>query len=186
MSQVAKDWSFSFSISPSNEYLGLISSRIDCSISLQYKGLPSIFSNTTAQKHQFFSTQLSSQSNCHPYLTTGKTIALTRWTFVGKVMLLLFNILSRLVMAFLPKSKHLLISWLQSPSAVILKPRKIKPVTFSIVSPSIRHEVMHPDAMIFAFECWVLSQLFHSSLSLSSRDSLVLLCFLPKGQCHLH
>ena len=78
----------------------------------------------------------------HPYMTTGKTIALTRWTFVGKVMSLLFNMLSRFVIAFLPRSKHPLISWLQSPSAVILEPKKIKSVTVSIVSPSICHEVM--------------------------------------------
>ena len=86
-----------------------------------------------------------------PYMTTGKTIALTRWTFVGKVMSLLFNMLSRLVIAFLLRSKHLLISWLQSPSAVILEPPKIKSDTVSIVSPSICHEVMGPDAMIFVF-----------------------------------
>ena len=91
-------------------------------ISLQSKGLSRVFSNTTVQKHQFFSTQVSSQSNSH--MTTGKTIALTRRTFVGKVMSLLFNILSRLVIAFLPRSKCLLISWLQSPSAVILEPPK--------------------------------------------------------------
>ena len=84
-------------------------------------------------------------------MTTGKTIALTRRTFVSKVMSLLFNMLSRLVIAFLPRSNHLLISWLQSPSAVILEPKKIKPVTVSIVSPSICHEVMGPDAMIFVF-----------------------------------
>ena len=82
-------------------------------------------------------------------MTTGKTIALTRWTFVDKVMSLLFNMLSRLVIVFLPRSKHLLISWLHSPSAVILEPKKIKSVTVSIVSPSICHEVMGPDAMIF-------------------------------------
>ena len=84
----------------------------------------------------------------HPYMTTGKTIALTRWTFVGNVMSLLFNMLSRLVIAFLPKSKRLLISWLQSPSAVIFEPRKIKSVTVSIVSPSIFHEVVEPDAVL--------------------------------------
>ena len=87
----------------------------------------------------------------HPYMTTGKTIALTRQTFVDKVMSLLFNILSRLVIAFLPRTKHLLISWLQSPSAVILEPPKIKPVTVSTVSPSICHEVIGPDAMTFVF-----------------------------------
>ena len=84
----------------------------------------------------------------HPYMTTGKTIALTRWTFVGKVMSLLFNMLSRLVIAFFPRSKSLLISRLQSPSAVILEPKKIKSGTVSIVSPSICHEVMGPDAII--------------------------------------
>ena len=87
----------------------------------------------------------------HPYMTTGKTIALTRWTFVGKVMPLLFNMLSRLVIAFLPRSKNLLISWLQSPSAVILERQKKKSVTVSITSPSICHEVMGPDAMILVF-----------------------------------
>ena len=93
-------------------------------ISMQSKGLSRVFSNTTVQKHQFFGAQLSSQSNSHPYMTTGKTIALTRWTFVGKVISLLFNMLSRLVITFLPRSKRLLISWLQSPSAVIWSPKK--------------------------------------------------------------
>ena len=87
----------------------------------------------------------------YPYMTTGKTMALTRWTFVGKVMSLLFNMLSRLVITFLPRSKCLLISWLQSPSAVILEPPKIKSLTVSLVSPSIRHEMMGPDAMILVF-----------------------------------
>ena len=96
----------------------------------------------------FFTVQLS-----HPYMTTRKTIALTRQTFVGKVMSLLFNMLSRLVITFLPRSKHLLISWLQSPSAVILEPRKIKSDTVSTVSPSISHEVMGQFAMILVFEC---------------------------------
>ena len=108
-----------------------------CWISLQSKGLSRVFSNTTVQKHQFFTAQLS-----HPYMTTGKIIALTGRAFVGKVISLLFNMLSRLVIAFLPRSKHLLISWLQSPSAVILEPPKIKSVTVSIVSPSVWHEVM--------------------------------------------
>ena len=94
----------------------------------------------------FFIVQLS-----HPYTTTGKTIALTRWTFAGKVMSLLFNMLSRLVITFLPRSKCLLILWLQSPSTVILEPRKIKSATVSTVSPSICHEVMGPDAMILVF-----------------------------------
>ena len=94
----------------------------------------------------FFIVQLS-----HPYMTTGKTIALTRWTIVGKIMSVTFNILSRLVITFLPKSEHLLISWLQSPSAVILEPPKIKLATVSTVSPSICHEVMGLDAMILVF-----------------------------------
>ena len=94
----------------------------------------------------FFMVQLS-----HPYTTTGKTIVLTRWTFIGKVMSLLFNMLSRLVIAFLVRNKRLLISWLQSPSAVILEPKKIKSATVSTVSPSISHEVMGLDAMIFTF-----------------------------------
>ena len=117
----------------------------------------------------FFIVQLS-----HPYMTTGKTIALTRWIFVGKVTSLFFNMLSRLVIAFLPKS--VLIPWQQSPSAVILEPQKIKSAT---VSPSICHEAIGPDAMILVIECWLLSQLFHSPLALSSRSSSVLLCFLP-------
>ena len=125
-------------------------------ISLQSKGLLRVSSNTTVQKHQFFGTQLSSQSQLsHPYMTTGKTIALNKWTSVDKVMSLLFNMLSRLVITFLPRSKCLLISWLQSPSAVILEHRKIQPATVSTVSPSICHEVMGPDVMILVF--WMLS-----------------------------
>ena len=112
-------------------------------ISLQSKWPSGVFPNTTVKKHQFFGAQLSSQSNSHiSYMTTGKTIALTRWPFVGKVMSLLFNMLSRLVITFLPGSKRLLISWLQSPSSVILDPPKIKPDTVSTVFPSISHEVM--------------------------------------------
>ena len=117
----------------------------------------------------FFIAQLS-----HTCMTTGKTIALTRWTFVGKVMSLLFNMLSKLVINFLPKSKHLLISWLQSPSAVIFEPPKIKSDTVSSVSPSICHEVMGMYAMILVF--WMLS--FKPNFSLSS-FTLVLLHFLP-------
>ena len=122
----SKYWSFSFSISPSNAYSGLISFRIDW-ISLKSKGLSRVFSIITVQKHQFFSAQVFFIAQLsHPYRTTGKTITLTRHTFVGKVMSLLFNMLSRLVIAFLPRSKHLLVSWLQSPSAVILEPKKMK------------------------------------------------------------
>ena len=89
----------------------------------------------------------------HLYITTGKTIALTRWTFIGRVMSLLFNMLSRFIVTFLPRSKCLLISWMQSPSAVILEPKKIKSVTVSIISPTVCHEVMRLDATIFGFEC---------------------------------
>ena len=144
-----KYWSFSFSISPSNEYSGLISFRIDWFYFLAVQGtLQSLLQHHSSrasilQCTAFFIVQLS-----HPYMTTRKTIALTRQTFVGKVMSLLSNMLSRLFIAFLPRSKRLLISWLQSPSAVILKPRKIK---FDTVSPSISHEVMGPDAMILVF-----------------------------------
>ena len=143
-------WSFSFSISPSSEYSGLIPFRIDWFDLLAVQGtLKSLLQHHSSKASilwhsAFFTVQLS-----HPYTTTGKTIALTRWTFVGKVIPLLFNMLSRLVIAFLPRSKCLLISWLQSPSAVILESKKIKSV--SIVSPSICHEVMRPDAMIFVF-----------------------------------
>ena len=119
-----------------------------------------------------FTVQLS-----HPYMTTGKTIALTRQTFVGKAVSLLLNMLSRLVITFLPRSKRLLISWLQSPSAEILEPRKIKSATVSTVSTSISHEVMGPDAMILVLLS--LSQPFHFPLSLSSRGFLVPLHFLP-------
>ena len=147
-----KYWSFSFSISPFNEYSGLIFFRMDWLDLLAVQGtLKSLLQHhsskaSTLQCSAFFIVQLS-----HPYMTTGKTIVLTRWTFAGKVMSPLFNMLSRLVIAFLPRSKHLLISWLQSPSAVILEPKKIKSVTLSIVLPYICHEVMGPDAMIFIF-----------------------------------
>ena len=139
--------SFSFSISPSNEYSGLISFRIDWLDLLAVQGtlkspLQHHSSKASILQHSaFFIVQLS-----HPYMTTGKTIPLTRWTFVDKVMSLLFNMLSRLVITFLPRSKCLLISWLQSLSAVILEPKKIKSVTVSIVSTSICHEVLGPDA----------------------------------------
>ena len=147
-----KYWSFNFSISPSNEYSELILFRIYWLDLLAVQGtLKSLLQHHSSkasilQCSSLFVVQLS-----HPYMTTGKAIALTRWTFVGKVMSLLFNMLSRLVIAFLPRTKHLLISWLQSPSAVILEPPKIKSVTVSIVSPSLCHEVMGPDAMILVF-----------------------------------
>ena len=138
---------FQFCISPSNEYPGLISSRINwLDLRVVQGTLRSFFQHHSSkasilQCSAFFIVQLS-----HPYMTTGKTIALTRGTFVGKVRSLLFKTLLRLVIAFLPKSKRLLISWLQSSSAVILEPPKIKFVTVSTVSPSICYEVMGPDA----------------------------------------
>jgi len=147
-----KYWSFSLSISPSNEYSGLISFRMDWMDILAVQGtLKSLLQHHSSKASilrcsAFFIVQLS-----HPYMTTGKTIALTRQTFVDKIMSLLFNMLSRLVITFLPRSKRLLISWLQSPSGVILEPRKIKSATISTVPPSICHEVMGPDAMIFVF-----------------------------------
>jgi len=147
-----KYWSFSFSIIPSKEHPGLISFRIDWLDLLVVQGtLKSLLQHHSSeasilQCSAFFTVQLS-----HPYMTTGKTKALTRWTFIGKVMSLLFNMLPRLVINFLPRSKRLLISWLQSPSPVILEPRKIKSATVSIVSPSFCHEVMGLDAKIFVF-----------------------------------
>ena len=147
-----KYWSFSFNISPSNEHPRLISFRIDWLELLGVQGtLKSLFQHHSSkasvlQHSAFFIVQLS-----HPYMTTGKNIAFTRWTFVGKVMSLLLNMLSRLVITFLPRSKRLLISWLQSPYAVILEPKKIKSATVSTVSPSICYEVMRPDAMILVF-----------------------------------
>ena len=136
-----KYWSFSFSISPSNEHPGLISFRMDWLDLLAVQGtLKSLLQHHSLKASilrcsAFFTIQLS-----HPYMTTGKTIALTRRTFVGKAMSLLFNMLSRLVITFLPRSKHILISWLQSPSSVILEPPKIKSDTVSTVSPSICHD----------------------------------------------
>ena len=147
-----KYWSFSFNISPSNEHSRLISFRMDWLDLLAVQGtLKSLLQHHSSKgsiplRSAFFIVQHS-----HPYMTTGKTIALTRWTFVEKVMSLFLNMLSRLVITFLPRSQCLLISWLQSPSAVILEPRKIKSDTVSTVSPSISHEVMGQDAMIFIF-----------------------------------
>ena len=182
-----KYWSFSFRVIPSKEHPGLISFRMDWLDLLAVQGpLKSLLQHHSSkasilQHSAFFMVQLS-----HPYMTTGKTIAFTRRTFVGKVMSLLFNMLSRLVIAFLPRSKHLLISWLQSPSAVILEPQEIKSLTVSILSPFVCHRVVGSDGMILVLWMPSLSQLFHFSLSLWSRGSLVPLCFLPLGWCHLH
>ena len=190
-----KYWSFNISISPSNEHSGLTSFRIDWLYLLAVQGtLKSLWHHSLKTsilwRLPFFMVQLS-----HPYMTTGKTIALTKWTFVGKVIPLLFNMLSRLVIAFLPMSKCHWISWLQSSSAMSLEPKKIKSFTVSIVSPSICHEEMGPDAMILVF--WMLSskpafslssftfikRLFSSSLlsviRVVSSAYLRLLIFLP-------
>ena len=173
-------WSFSFSISLSNEHPGVISLRMHWLDLLAVQGtLKSLLQHHSSkasivQCSAFFTVQLS-----YTYMMTRKTITLTRWTFVGKVMPLLFNMLSRLVMSFLRRSKCLLISWLQPPSAVILEPKKIKPATVSTFSPSISHEVVGPDAIILVF--WMLSfkPTFHSPLSLSTRGFWVPLHFLP-------
>ena len=144
--------SFSFSIIPSKEIPGLIFFRMDWLDVLAVQGtLKSLLQHHSSKasilrRSAFFIVQLY-----QPCMTTGKTIALTRWTFVGKVMPLLLNMLSRLVIPFLPRSKRLLISWLQSPSEVILEPPKIKSDTVSTVFPSICHEVIGPDAMILVF-----------------------------------
>ena len=160
-----KYWSFSFNISPSNESSGLISFRMDWLDLLAVQGtFKSLLQHHSSKASilwcsVFFIVQLS-----HPYMTTGKAIALTKKTFVNKVMSLLFNMLSRFLIAFLPRSKRLLISWLQSPSVVILEPPKLKSVTVFIVSSSICNEVTALDAMILVF--WTLS--FKPAFSLFS------------------
>ena len=191
-----KYWSLSFSISPSNEYSGLISFRIDWLDLLAVQGtLKSLLQHhslkaSILQHSAFFMVQLS-----HLYMTTGKTTALTIQTFVGKVMPLLFNTLSRFVITFLPRSKRLLISWLQSPSTVILEPKKRKSVTAMTYSPSICHEVMGLHATIlvflilsfkpaFSLSYFILINRLSSSSSLSaikviSSAYLKLLIFLP-------
>ena len=167
-------WSFSFSNSPSNEYSGLISFRIECFDLLAVHGtLKTLLQHQSSKASilwhsAFFMVQIS-----HPYMTTGKTIALTSQTFVSKVMSLLFNMLSRLVIAFLPRSKRLFISWLKSPSAVILE------TTVSIVFPTICMKWWDQMPWSLFFECWALSQLFHFPLSLASRGFLLPLGFLP-------
>ena len=149
--QVAKVLELQLQDQSFNEYSGLISFRMDWLDLLAVQGtLKSLLQHHSSkpsvlQLSAFFIVQLS-----HPYMTTGKTIALTRWTFAGKLMSPLLLMLSRLVIA-LPRSKCLLIAWLQSPSAVILEPHKIKSITVSIISPSVCHEVMGSDAMILVF-----------------------------------
>ena len=147
-----KYWSFSFSISASNEHPGFIPCMMEWLDLLAVQGtLKSLLQHHSSKALIFQCSAFCIVQLSNPHMTIGKTIALTRWTFVGKVISLLFNMLSRLVITFLPRSKCLLISWLQSPSAVILEPQKIKSHTVSTVSPSISHEVMGPDAMILVF-----------------------------------
>ena len=156
---MVKYCSFSFSISPSNEYSRLYSFRIDWLYLLEVwlhllevQGtLKSLLQHHSSKASVIWCSAFFMVKLSHPYTTTGKTIALTLKTFVGKVMSLLFNMLSRLVISFLPRNKHLLCSWLQSLSAVILEPKKRKSVTVFIVSPSVCNKMMGPDAMIFVF-----------------------------------
>ena len=144
-----KYWSFNFNINPSNEYSGLISFRIDRLDLLTVQGtLKSLLQHHSSKASIFRCSPFFIVQLPHLYLTTGKTIALTRQTFVHKVLSLFFNMLSKLVIGLFPRSMHLLISWLQSPSAVIVEPKKIKSATGS---PSICHEVMEPDAMALVF-----------------------------------
>ena len=164
-------------IIPSNEHPGLVCFRMNWLDLLAVQGtLKSLLqhhsSKASVLHSAFFTVQLS-----HPYMTTGKTIALTRWTFVDKVIALLFNMLFRLVTTLLSRNKHLLISWLQLPSAVTLEPQKIKSDTISTVSAFISHEVMGPDSMILVFWMFTFKPSFHSPLS--SRHFLVPLPFLP-------
>ena len=170
--QVAKVLEFQLQHQSFHEHPGLVSFRMDWLDLLAVQGtLKSLLQHHSSKASiiwhlAFFTVQLS-----HPYMTTGKTIDLTRRTFVGKIISLLFNMLSKLVITFLPRSKRLLISWLQSPSAVILEPKKTKSDTVSTVSPSISHEVMGPDAMIFIF--WMLSS--KPTFSLSSFSNLIMI-----------
>ena len=177
---VAIKWSFSFNISPSNEHPGLISFRMDWLDLLAVQGtLKSLLQHHSSKASILWRSAFLIVQISHPYMTTRKTIALTRQTFVGKVMSLLFNMLSRLAITFHPRSKCLLIPWLQSPSAVILKPRKIQSAIVSTVSPSIYYEVMGTDTMILVFWMLSLKPTFSLSSFTSSRGSLVLLHFLP-------
>ena len=180
-----KYWSFGFNISPSSEYSGLTSFSMEwLDLLAAQRTLKSLLQHhsskaPTLQHSAFFIVQLSP-----PYMTTAKTIALTRWTFVGKVMSPLFNMPSKLVITFLPRSKRLLISWLQSPSAVIFGAPQIKSATISTIFPPIWHEVMGPDAMIFVF--WILS--FKPTFSLSSFTFIKRLfssSLSTIGWCHL-
>ena len=178
-----KYWSFSFSISPSNEYSGLISFRINWFDLLAVQvTLKSLLQHCSSKASilwcsAFFMVWLS-----HPYMTTGKTIALTIWIFVGKVMSLFFNMLSRFVVAFAPRSKHLLISWLQSPSAIILEPKKIKCITVCTVSPFICHEVMGLDLNVQEFSCVFVFKCFNWRII--ALQNFVVFCHTSKWISH--
>ena len=151
-----KYWSFNFNISPSNEYSGLISFRIDWFDFLGVQGtLKSLLQYSQFERINSSVLSLLYDPTLKSGMTTGNTIALTIWAFVGKVMSLLFNKLSTFVIAFLPRSKHLLISWLQSSSTVILEPKKIKSVNISTFPPCICHEVMGPGSWSLFFAYWV-------------------------------
>ena len=177
---------WNFRLSPSSDYSGLISFRMDWFDFLAIQGtlkslLQEELNASILQRSTFFMVQLS-----HRYVTTGKTIALIIWIFVGKVMSSLLKTLSRFDIAILPRSTWLLILWLQSLSAMILEPKKMKSDTVSTFPPSICHEVIGPKAMILVF--WMLScrPAFQSTLPPSSRGSLVPVHFLPLKWCHLH
>ena len=181
-----KYYNFNFSLSPSNEYSGLISFRIDWfDLLAVQETLKSLLQHHSSKPSILWISAFLTVQLSHPYMTTGKTIALTIWAIVGKVISLLFNMLSRFIIAFLPRSKCLLISWLQSPSAVILEPKKIKSVSVSTFSPFICPEVMGLDAMIFIF--WMLNfkPAFSLSSFTSSRGSSAPVCFLPLEWYHL-
>ena len=175
-----KYWSFTFSISHSNKHSGLMYFRMDWLDLLAVQGtLKSLLQHHSSKASilwhsAFFTVQLS-----HPYMTTGKTIGLTRWTFVGKVMSLFFNMLSRLLITFLLRRKRLLMSWLQSPSAVILEPKKISLTLFPLFTHLFAMKWWDRMPWSSFSECWALSLLFHSPLALSSRGFLVPLHFLP-------
>ena len=180
-----KYWSFSFSISPSKEFSELISSRIDWIDLLAVQGTFKCFIQHLIQKHNFFGDQPSLWSNSHLHTwLLKKIIVFTIWNYISKVMSLIFNIVSRFVITFLPRSTRL-----NFMAAITIcsdfGSKKIKSVTVSIVSLSICHEVMEPDSMTIGFECWVLNQLFHSSLLPSSRGFFSS-SFLSLGWCHLH
>ena len=182
-----KYWRFSFSIIPSKEHPGLVSFRMDWLDLLAVQGtLKSLLQHHSSkasilQCSVFFIVQFS-----YPHMTTGKTLAFTRWIFVDEVTFLLCNMLSRLVITFLPRSNCLLISWLQSLSAVILEPKKRKSVTASTFLLLFAMKWCDQIPWSELFECLALSQLFHSPLLLSSRGFLIPIHFLPLDWYHLH